>query len=93
MAIARALAIECSILVLDEPTAALPEADVEQLLEVLRRLRSEGMGIVYVRTGSMRSFASPIGSRCFVTAARSRPGPSATPLPRLWSSDHRSQAR
>jgi ribose transport system ATP-binding protein len=48
VAIARALAVECSILVLDEPTAALPEADVERLLEVLRRLRSEGLGIVYV---------------------------------------------
>ena len=48
VAIARALAVKCSVLVLDEPTAALPEADVERLLDVLRRLRSEAIGIVYV---------------------------------------------
>ena len=37
VAIGRALAIKSDILVLDEPTAALPEADVERLLETLRR--------------------------------------------------------
>jgi ribose transport system ATP-binding protein len=48
VAIARAIAVKCDLLVLDEPTAALPEADVAQLLGVLRRLRFEGLGIVYV---------------------------------------------
>ena len=48
VAIARAIAVKCDLLVLDEPTAALPEADVAQLLGVLRRLRAEGLGIVYV---------------------------------------------
>jgi ribose transport system ATP-binding protein len=48
VAIARAMAVECELLVLDEPTAALPEADVARLLDVLRRLRAEGLGIVYV---------------------------------------------
>src|SRR5215470_20166497 len=48
VAIGRALALKASILVLDEPTAALPEADVERLLQVLRRLRAGGIGIVYV---------------------------------------------
>ena len=48
VAIGRALAIKSDILVLDEPTAALPEADVERLLETLRRLRASGIGIVYV---------------------------------------------
>jgi len=48
VAIGRALAVKASILVLDEPTAALPEADVERLLQVLRRLRAGGIGIVYV---------------------------------------------
>jgi ribose transport system ATP-binding protein len=46
--ICRALAIKSEILVLDEPTAALPEVDVERLLEALRRLRANGIGIVYV---------------------------------------------
>jgi ribose transport system ATP-binding protein len=48
VAIARAIAIRSDLLVLDEPTAALPEADVARLLEVLRRLRASGIGIVYV---------------------------------------------
>jgi ribose transport system ATP-binding protein len=48
VAIARAMAVNCDLLVLDEPTAALPEADVARLLGVLRRLRENGVGIVYV---------------------------------------------
>ena len=48
VAIGRALAIKSDILVLDEPTAALPEADVERLLDTLRRLRASDIGIVYV---------------------------------------------
>jgi ribose transport system ATP-binding protein len=48
VAIARALAIEADVIVLDEPTATLPEADVARLHDVLRRLRQRGLGIVYV---------------------------------------------
>jgi ribose transport system ATP-binding protein len=48
VAITRAMAVNCALLVLDEPTAALPEADVARLLGVLRRLRASGVGIVYV---------------------------------------------
>jgi ribose transport system ATP-binding protein len=48
VAIGRALAVKSDIVVLDEPTAALPEADVERLLETLRRLRASGIGIVFV---------------------------------------------
>ena len=40
--------MKSDILVLDEPTAALPEADVERLLDALRRLRASGIGIIYV---------------------------------------------
>jgi ribose transport system ATP-binding protein len=48
VAIGRALAVKADILVLDEPTAALPDADVERLLQTLRRLRASGIGIIYV---------------------------------------------
>ena len=48
VAIARAIAIRCDVLVLDEPTAALPEADVGRLLDVLKRLRESDIGIIYV---------------------------------------------
>jgi ribose transport system ATP-binding protein len=48
VAIARALAVHADLLVLDEPTSALPESDVARLLGVLHRVRQDGVGIVYV---------------------------------------------
>lgn len=48
VAIARALASDCELLVLDEPTASLPEADVARLFDVLGRLRAGGIGMIYV---------------------------------------------
>ena len=48
VAIARALVGNVDLLVLDEPTASLPEADVGRLFRVLERLRSRGIGIIYV---------------------------------------------
>ena len=48
VAIARALAVRAAVLILDEPTAALPEADVARLMETLAGLRAEGLGIIYV---------------------------------------------
>jgi ribose transport system ATP-binding protein len=48
VAIARALAAEAAILVLDEPTASLPANEVARLFAALRRLRAQGVGMVYV---------------------------------------------
>jgi ribose transport system ATP-binding protein len=48
VAIARALATQCDVLVLDEPTASLPEEDVSHLFSALKRLRARGLGIIYV---------------------------------------------
>ena len=48
MAIVRALAIKSDVLVLDEPTASLPESETTRLFDVLRNLRSQGVAIVYV---------------------------------------------
>lgn len=48
IAIARALAVDCTFLVLDEPTASLPADEVGNLLEALRRLRKQGVGMIYV---------------------------------------------
>ncbi|RAZ92418.1 sugar ABC transporter ATP-binding protein [Mesorhizobium hawassense] len=48
VAIARALATEADVLVLDEPTASLPADEVERLFEALRPLRQRGVGMIYV---------------------------------------------
>lgn len=48
VAIARALTTQCAFLVLDEPTSSLPSADVERLFDVLRGLRAQGVGMIYV---------------------------------------------
>jgi D-xylose transport system ATP-binding protein len=46
--IAKALAREARILVLDEPTAALTETEVEVLFGILQRLRAGGAGMIYI---------------------------------------------
>jgi ribose transport system ATP-binding protein len=46
--IARALSLDARILLLDEPTATLTEADAARLFELLRALRAEGIGMVYI---------------------------------------------
>ncbi|MCA9872260.1 MAG: sugar ABC transporter ATP-binding protein, partial [Anaerolineales bacterium] len=46
--IAKALAINAHILIMDEPSAVLPSRDVERLYEVVRALREEGHGIIYI---------------------------------------------
>jgi len=46
--IARALAIGCRVLVLDEPTSSLTQQDVERLFEIIERLRQQGKAIVYI---------------------------------------------
>jgi ABC-type sugar transport system ATPase subunit len=46
--IAKALALDARILVMDEPTAALTTREVEKLFAVIRDLKAHGLGIVYV---------------------------------------------
>ncbi|HZM01784.1 MAG TPA: sugar ABC transporter ATP-binding protein [Candidatus Saccharimonadales bacterium] len=46
--IAGALAKNCQLLILDEPTAALTVPEIERLFENIRRLQAEGVGIIYV---------------------------------------------
>lgn len=46
--IARALSRDARILILDEPTASLERQEVERLFSVIKRLKSEGVAIVYI---------------------------------------------
>ncbi|HTV70226.1 MAG TPA: sugar ABC transporter ATP-binding protein [Rhizobiaceae bacterium] len=46
--IVKALSYRSRILIMDEPTAALNDAEVGDLFEIIRRLKSEGVGIVYI---------------------------------------------
>ncbi|WP_306392013.1 sugar ABC transporter ATP-binding protein [Telluria beijingensis] len=48
VAIARALNISAKVLILDEPTSSLDEAEVQLLFSVLRGLREQGMAILFV---------------------------------------------
>lgn len=48
VAIARALDVQAKVLILDEPTSSLSAHETDKLFEVLRRLKSEGIGIVFI---------------------------------------------
>jgi inositol transport system ATP-binding protein len=46
--IARALSTEARLIIMDEPTSALSEAEVERLFGIVRELRGQGLGIIFV---------------------------------------------
>jgi ribose transport system ATP-binding protein len=46
--IAKALSFNAKILVMDEPTAALTDTEIEELFTVIRQLRQKGVGIVHI---------------------------------------------
>ena len=48
VAIARAVDMECKVLILDEPTSSLDENEVEKLFTLMRELKSRGVGIIFV---------------------------------------------
>jgi ribose transport system ATP-binding protein len=46
--IAKALTLDCRVLILDEPTAALTEREANILFEIMRRLAAQGISIIYI---------------------------------------------
>lgn len=79
--IARALALEAKVFVLDEPTSALSAPEVQRLFEKLEKLRAEGAGILYIshRLEEIYRLADRISvlrdGRCLFTRRRSELSP------------------
>lgn len=46
--IARALGLNAQVLIFDEPTASLSEEDTQNLFRVIRELRAQGVGMIYI---------------------------------------------
>ncbi|NPV81143.1 MAG: sugar ABC transporter ATP-binding protein [Firmicutes bacterium] len=46
--IAKALSYNSEVLIMDEPTSALSEAETQELFRIIRRLRDQGVGIIYI---------------------------------------------
>ncbi len=46
--ICKALAFDCRIIVMDEPTSALTDPEVEKLFGIIEQLKSKGCGIIYI---------------------------------------------
>jgi ABC-type branched-subunit amino acid transport system ATPase component len=85
--IARALAGEARILVMDEPTAALSEHDAEQIFAALLRIKERGTSVVYI--SHERSSGSPTGLKCCGTGgtqalSSGRKRISTACLPQCW---------
>jgi ribose transport system ATP-binding protein len=60
--IAGALAQNCRLLILDEPTAALTDPEIDRLFENIRRLQKDGVGVIYIshRMDEIRRIANRI---------------------------------
>ena len=60
--IAGALAQNCRLLILDEPTAALTDPETDRLFDNIRRLQADGVGIIYIshRMDEIRRIASRV---------------------------------
>ncbi len=48
IAIARAVDMDCKILILDEPTSSLDEDEVNKLFRLMRELKGRGVGIIFI---------------------------------------------
>ncbi|OZG70399.1 D-xylose ABC transporter ATP-binding protein [Hahella sp. CCB-MM4] len=46
--IAKALTLDCRILILDEPTAALTDHEAQVLFKIMQKLKEQGMSIIYI---------------------------------------------
>ncbi len=79
--IAKALSHKSRVLIMDEPTAALNNAEIDELFGIIRQLKSEGVGIVYIshKMDEIQRIADRVTvlrDGCYVDTV-----PASTPLP------------
>ena len=81
--IAKALSHQSRVLIMDEPTAALNDAESAELFRIVRKLRDEGVGIVYI--SHKMDEIQRIADRITVMRDGSTIGtvPAATPMPEI----------
>ena len=60
--IAKALSLDANVLIMDEPTAALTQTEIEELFRIIRSLREQGRGIVHIshRLEELREIADRV---------------------------------
>ena len=60
--IARALSLRARLLIMDEPTSSLSQRETERLLQVVRELKAEGVGVLYIshRLGEVKKLADRV---------------------------------
>ena len=60
--IAKALMTNASVIIMDEPTAALTDREIETLFTVINKLRKEGVSFVYIshRMEEIFQYATPL---------------------------------
>lgn len=46
--VAKALSVESKVLIMDEPTSSLTDREIEHLFMIIRRLKEQGLGIIYI---------------------------------------------
>jgi ABC-type sugar transport system ATPase subunit len=72
--IARALTLNARLIIMDEPSAALSDSEVESLHRVVRELKSRGVSIIYVTHRLHEVFSFAIASPFSRMAASPAPG-------------------
>jgi ribose transport system ATP-binding protein len=62
VAITQALSFDASVLIMDEPTAALTDTEIDELFRIIRSLREHGVGIVHIshRLDELRQIADRV---------------------------------
>lgn len=60
--IAKALSVNARILIMDEPTSSLTQHEAEQLFQVIRQLRGQGVSVIYIshRLGEVKELADRV---------------------------------